>query len=136
MQTRRFWAAAGIIAIIIIGGFALSVPHTRDFGQIARVPQPATSTPAVAYTDTYRRGTHAISGTVLAPDACTTVTASATTTAAASSTAIALSIEIPLDSGVCLQLPTKIPFSATVSAPKNAPITVTVNGTVATTTAS
>ncbi len=135
MHYTRFWAAAAIIAVIILGGFALSVPHTRDVGQPARPEAPATTTPVVSLSDSYRRGTHTLSGTVLAPDACVIVTSSATTTEVASTESIVLSIQMPPDSGTCLELPTPIPFTTTVDALKDAPITVTVNGETASTTA-
>jgi hypothetical protein len=41
---------------------------------------------------------------------------------------------MPSDSGICLQVPTRISFHTTVSAPANLPISATVNGSLASTT--
>ncbi len=134
MHHTRIWISAGIIAAVVLVGFALSVPHTRD---VPHAPTAATAstTPAVTLHDAYRRGMHTLTGTILAPDACSVVSADATLVGdASSSQSIALAISMPPDSGVCLILPTVMSFSATLSAPAQLPVTVTVNGAAATTT--
>ncbi len=134
MHHTRIWISAGIIAAVVLVGFALSVPHTRDVPH-APATTTASTTPAVTLHDAYRRGTHTLTGTIVAPDACSVVSADATLVGdASSSQSIALSISMPPDSGVCLMLPTVMPFSATLSAPAQLPVTVTVNGEAATTT--
>ncbi len=136
MTHSRLWAAAGIIALVILVGFVLSVPHTKDVGQTAAPRAAKAGVPSVTLHDAYKKGVHTLSGTVMASDACTTVSASATTTAAASSTSIALSLNVPADSGICLELPTPLSFSTAVAAPPGAIVTVTVNGVIASTTSS
>ena len=134
MNQMRLWAAAGIIAVILILGFVFSVPHTRDVGQTAAAPL-VNETPVVTLLDTYRMGTHTLSGYVLAPNACASVTAAATTTGtSASTTALALALTMPSDTGICLQVPTKVTYSAQAAAPEGVPITVTLDGSVASTT--
>ncbi len=136
MSHKRLLVAATIIACVILAGFALSVPHTRDIVEKTS-PQPATTpTPSVALHDAFRRGTHTITGSVEAPTPCTSLSASATTTGTASSTTgILVAVLMPADTGICLQQSTVLDFSATVAAPANLPITATVNGITATTTA-
>lgn len=137
MMQKRLWAATGILAVIVFGGFALSVPHTRDAAIRARMETAATTTPVVTLSDSYRKGVHTLSGSLTVPNACTSVTANATVLGSASSTSgIALSLSAPADDGVCLDVPQTVQFSATVTAPKGLPIIVTVNGTTATTTGS
>ncbi len=137
MNSSRLLAASAIIAVAIIIGFALSIPHARD-GGVAVLPAGApTTTPVVAYRDAYRRGIHTITGSVLAPNSCTLVTATATPITTGSSTsAIRLTLSMPADQGVCLQLPSTVTFSVQVKAPQNAPITATINGALASTSTS
>lgn len=134
MPHTRLWAAA-IITVVLIVSFALSVPHTRDVGVERSLA--VSTTPAVTVRDTFRKGVHTIIGAVRAPNACTSVTASAALEGSASSTArILLALSVPEDQGICLQVPTDIPFQVSVTAPAEVPITTTVNGTVASTTPS
>lgn len=130
----RLYAAAAIILAIIVASFALSVPRTKDVA-VRKAAEPASGVPPVTVRDSFRRGTHTISGTVEAPNACTAVSATATLEGDADNTArILLAISMPEDSGICLQVPTHIPFEASVAAPSNVPITVHINGQPATTT--
>lgn len=123
----RLWAAAGIIAIVIFGGFALSVPHTRDL-PIERISTQETITPSVSIRDTYRRGVHTITGSILAPDACTGVSAAASLVGEEDSQEILIAVDMPASEGICLKEPTKESFSVTITAPENLPINATVNG--------
>lgn len=138
MTHSRLWAAAGVLALCIVLVFFLSAPHAREVpatDDAASVA--ATTSPIVALHDSYAKGTHTYSGTVLAPDACASASASATLSGDASSTQTAvLNITLTSTSGVCLQLPTPISFSTTLLAPREASTTVTVNGTAASTTTS
>ena len=134
MRHTRLWIIATIIAGIILVSFALSVPHTRD---IAETPaaQPAPSVPSVSLHDAFKKGLHTITGSIKAPTPCTSLSADATFNDAASTTAyILVKISMPEDSGMCLQQSADLTFSAAVTAPAGAPITVLVNGTLATTT--
>ena len=134
MNHKRFWVAVTIIAVIVIVGFALSVPHTRDAAKIA-AQQKAVQVPVVSLHDSFKKGTHTIAGSIDAPDACTITTASAVVSGDASSTQkILVNISMPADVGVCLQVSTAMTFSVTVSAPAHLPISATVNGLEASTT--
>ncbi|MDP2650024.1 MAG: hypothetical protein Q8P16_00470 [bacterium] len=137
MNHTRLWAAAVIIALVVIVGFALSVPHTRDVAQAPSSQNKETGVPLVTLHDAFKKGIHTITGSIDAPNACTVVTAQATFLNDASSTErILVALSMPEDTGVCLQVPMRMNFSATVSAPANVPLTATVNGSVATTTVS
>ncbi len=135
MNHTRLWLAAGIIAVVIVIGFVLSVPHTtRDVVEKA-LPAPEAVTPVVTLRDVYAKGTHTITGSLQAPNACTSATTSALLEGDASSTErILISLALSSDTGVCLQLPTTLKFSTTLAAPAGLPIVVTVDGVVASTT--
>lgn len=136
MSQRRLWVAAAIIALAIIAGFLFSVPHTREVAE-APLVQNTTIVPSVTLRDTFSKGTHTITGSVEAPNACTAVTASATLEGNASSTeSILVALSMPTDTGVCLEMPTRMNFSTTIVASALVPITATVNGSVASTTSS
>ncbi|MHB1163446.1 MAG: hypothetical protein ACYCZZ_02925 [Minisyncoccota bacterium] len=136
MRHMRLRVASTIIALIILVGFAISAPHTRDIVETFPPQTAATSTPAVALHDAFRKGLHTITGSIEAPTPCTSLVATATAIGDASSTTgVLLSISMPVDTGVCLQQATTLNFSSTVTAPAGVPITVKVNDFVATTTA-
>lgn len=135
MMQSRLWISAGIIAVVIIIGFVLSVPHTKEVpppaSRASTTPEPA----QVVVKDSYKKGVHTISGSVMAPNACASVTADATLEGDSSAPrGIALSLGMPADTGICLEVPTKIPFGTTIAAPSGLPITTTINGVIASTT--
>lgn len=136
MRHTRLWVVAIIIAGIILTGFVLSVPHTRD-STLERASSIATpSVPVVAMRDVFKKGVHTITGSLSAPNACTAVSAKATLIGDASSTEnILVAISMPKDSGICLQKETVVKFSTTIAAPAKLPIVTSVNGVLATTTA-
>lgn len=135
MSHRRLWVAATIIALFLIIGFVFSVPHTRDIAETLPKGNAAQSVPSVQLRDSFKKGVHTITGSLVAPNACSTVSAQATFLSEASSTSsILVELSLPEDSGICLQVPTKTTFTATVAAPAHLPITATVNGASATTT--
>lgn len=137
MSHKRLWVAAAIIAVVIFVGFILSVPHTRDIGNSSSSQNVATSAPSVSLHDSFKKGTHTITGLIEARNACASVSAQASLVGdATNASGILVMISLEKDSGVCLQVPTPIHFTTTVSAPAHLPITATVNGEVATTTAS
>ena len=137
MSHTRLLVVATIIAVIILAGFALSVPHTRD-GILERTSSTATLiVPVVAIRDVFKKGVHTITGSLSAPNACTAVSAEATLVGDASSTQnILVAISMPKDVGICLQKETAVNFSTTITAPAKLPIVTSVNGVLATTTAS
>lgn len=134
MSHRRLWISAAIIALVIIVGFVFSVPHTRDIEEANRLSAEPQNAPEVSLRDSYRRGVHTITGSLIAPNACTEVSATAELLGSASTTeTIAVQISMPADNGVCLQLPTRVSFETKLSAPAELPFTVLVNGAVAST---
>lgn len=134
MNHTRFWFAAAIIAVVIIVGFVLSVPHTRDVPETSLLSVTPVI-PSVVVRDVFKKGVHTITGSIEAPNACTTISVEASVQGNASTTEnILVAISMPEDAGVCLQLPTNRDFKTTLSAPADLPIIVTVNGAPATTT--
>ncbi len=133
MNHPRLWVAATIIALIVFIGFALSVPHTRDVIEPQSSPV-VVQVPPVTLHDAFKKGIHSITGSIAAPNACTTVSAASSITGDASTTkGIIVAISMLAGDGICLQLSTPTTFQTTISAPANLPITVTVNGATATT---
>lgn len=131
----RLLAAATIIALVVFISFVLSVPRTRDVVETA-TPHTETAVPPVTLRDTFKKGLHTITGLIEAPNACTSVSAEASVTGDATSTeSILIAITMLADEGVCLQLPTSTTFQTTLEAPAGLPLTVTVNGATATTSA-
>lgn len=129
MNHKRLWVAAAIIALILLVGFMLSAPHTHDVSGTTTSQTATTSVSAIKLHDVFKKGMHTITGSINAPNACADVTAQATLSAEN----IVVALSLPEDTGVCLQLPTQVNFSTTISAPAHTPITATVNGSSATT---
>lgn len=136
MTHMRLWAAAGIIACVVIVGFILSVPRVGDGGRVPSEQGEARTVLPVSLRDTYKKGVHTITGAVKAKTACSQVDATATLKGdVANPEGIVVEIAVTDPDGVCLQLPTSVPFSTTINAPSGLPVTVTLNGANATTTA-
>lgn len=136
MSQKRLWVAATIIALVVLVGFVLSVPRTGDTPNALTAPVIQAEIPAVVIRDIYKKGVHTISGSLMAPDACSAISATATLEGSASSTQeILVAVALETGGGVCLQLPTRMTFETTVAAPAQLPLVVTVGGERATTTA-
>lgn len=136
MSHTRLWTSAVIIALVVIVGFVLSVPHTRDAGLTSSLSV-TTEVPVVTLRDVFKKGVHTITGSVTAPNVCTIISAEATlSTDASGAQSILVAVSLPEDAGTCLQVPTKMNFQTSVSAPAQLPFTATVNGSAATTTVS
>ncbi|MFA6519398.1 MAG: hypothetical protein WCT41_01070 [Candidatus Paceibacterota bacterium] len=135
MNHKRLWIAAAIIAVAIFIGFVLSVPHTRDVGDSKFSQNAAPSVPSVSLRDSFKKGVHTITGSVEAPNACASASAKASLAGEGSESAILVALTLKDDGGVCLQVPTRVTFSVTISAPVDLAIIATVNGESATTTA-
>jgi len=118
----RLWAAAVIIGVIIVGGFVLSIPRAREVADGS--PLEATSTPRIMVHDVFKKGIHTISGSVLAPDACATVSVEASLVGEE----ISLALSVSEDTSICLEVPTSVTFSTSVTAPAGASIRTTLNG--------
>src|SRR3989344_4200202 len=135
MSHTRLWAAAAIIASIVIVGFIISVPSVGDGASVAKQAATATTVPTVTLRDTFKKGVHTITGSVDAPNVCSRASSNATLTGDASSTErIHVAITLSVDEGICLQVPTSLDFSTTVTGQAGLPITAAVNGMDATTT--
>lgn len=136
MNHMRLWAAAAIIALIVIVGFWLSVPHTRDVHEVRDNLAVEESIPEVTLRDVYKKGVHTVTGSIMAPNACSTISSSAMLQDDASGAQnILVTVALENGVGVCLELPTRETFQVTVAAPAHLPFTATVNGVLATTTA-
>ena len=133
MSHTRLLVVATIIAGIILAGFALSVPHTRDVVETS-LPLAPESQPSVALRDSFKKGLHTITGAIEAPNPCTTLSADAVPVGASSTEGILVEISLPTDAGICLKRPVTMRFSTTIAAPASLPIIATVNGVAATTT--
>jgi hypothetical protein len=128
MMHQRIWLLGGSIAFVILASFLFSVPRTTEVAE-APPSSPEVEVPRLTLKDTFRRGVHTLSGSVEAPNACAEVAASATYEESDTENAhILLAATLTLTEGLCLEILTKIPFAATVSAPANTPIVATVNG--------
>ena len=134
MSHKRLWIAATIIGGIVLIGFALSVPHTRDVVESSSV-RVTPEVPVVVVHDSFKKGLHTITGSVVAPNVCADVSTEARVNTSASTTdSILVVISISRDTGVCLELPTVMKFSTTIAAAARVPLVVTVNGVTASTT--
>ena len=135
MKSMHLWTASGIMILVIIVLSALSVPHVREVPAAVSNSVPALTPPTVTLHDAYRKGVHTFAGTITAPDACASITAEASLSGdPTTSQGIILALTMLDDSGVCLQIPTRINFQTTFTAPANLPLTITVNGKAASTT--
>lgn len=132
MSHRRLWVAAAIIAAFVVVSFLFSVPRAGDVPlESTLLTKEVASVPSVALHDAFRKGTHTITGTVEAPDACSSISAEALLVGGAT---IQVVITLVPDEGVCLELPTRMNFSAMIDAPEGLPLSATVNGAPAETT--
>lgn len=147
-MNMKLTSAGLIIAAIIVLVFVFSVPRARDTEyEESAFPTTADTIPTVTLRDSYAKGEHTISGFLLLPNPCTALTATAelvglsvaTSSAGQGGTAsttgsIVVRITAPADTSVCLQIPTQTKFSASITAPRDLPISVLVNGEAASTT--
>jgi hypothetical protein len=115
--------AIGIGIGILAFSFFFSAPRTRDvIEETAPVVTPVAFT--VSAQDVFKKGVHTITGSIEAPNACATVRAEAFYEGAET---IRLAITMTPYEGTCLQLPTRMRFSTSVSAPAKTPLIATVN---------
>ncbi len=134
MNHSRLWVVATIIAVVVLTGFVLSVPHTKDVDTVS-LQSAAQFVPEISIRDSFKKGLHTITGSFVAPNACVSPTVrTSMTTVEPDTESILVELSFPEDSGVCLQMPTRVSFSDTIRASANLPIIATVNGIAATTT--
>ena len=79
MKHMRLGTAAGIIALVILFGFVLSVPRAREVAEAPQI-QTEAEVPTVSLRDTFKKGVHTISGSIEAQNACMTASAQASVT--------------------------------------------------------
>lgn len=117
----RLWAAATIIGAIIIGGFVLSVPRGREVPEGSA--QATAGVPKIVVRNAFKKGVHTLSGSVLAPDACTSVSAEASLVG----DEILLALSMSEDVDICLEVSTPVTFSTSLEAPVGASVRTTLN---------
>jgi hypothetical protein len=128
MTPRRLRILALIILGTIIIGFVLFVPKGKVQSPSAQVPA-ADALPAVSLSDTFKKGTHTISGSLEVHNACVAVAAEASViNDGATPRGIAVAITRTPSEGICLELPTRITFQKKVVAPKDLPLSATIDG--------
>jgi hypothetical protein len=133
-MTLRIALAVFVAVVIIIAAFAFFTPHANRGGEQAPsasiVQKPV---PDVSLSDSYKKGMHTISGSIMAPTPCTSVTADASV-ASGTPAVISVTISMPSDAGICLQQATVVPFKVSAAAGADAIIAAYVNGAPASTT--
>lgn len=137
MSHTRLWVVAAIVASAVVVSFLFSVPRTSDVAPAGELSAARSAAPAISLRDSFKKGVHTITGSVEAPDACTTASAQALLEGdTPEQQHIVVAVSLEGGEGVCLELPTRVSFSATVAAPAGIPLSATVNGAAATTTGS
>jgi hypothetical protein len=126
---NRTWIGIGGVLLVLIIVFAFFVLRTSEGTMPAKATAPETIQ-IERIKDVYKKGVHTISGVALVPTACTKIDTVATTTAAG----IVVNIASVSDTGMCLELPSEIPFSVTATAPQTATTNVYLNSKLATST--
>lgn len=134
MTHKRLYAAATIIAGAVLVSFLWSVPRVKDVEVQTEELQVASESlvaPAVELSTSYKKGTHTIEGTILAPNSCAVVSVEALPQGDPA-TSVVVAVTLTRSEVVCLQLPVTMEFETTVSAPEEVTFTTTVNGLPAT----
>ena len=137
MNHTRLWIVSALIACLIVASFLVSILRAQraEAPGASVLPIAETAQSAVSIKDTFKKGVHTISGSLVVPDACTTPIVDVVVGGDSSDPqSIIVDLAYPEDTGVCLQMPTSVSFSTNVTAPEGLPILVMVNGTIATTT--
>ncbi len=131
MFEKRLWVSALILVVVIVGGFALSVPRAQEVLEPANTSQTTPVISMLALRDSFKNGVHTIKGRITVADVCTTITADVSL----QDGRIIVAVSTPEDVRVCLKIPTELPFTVSIKAPADAPLVATINGVPATVTA-
>ena len=134
MSPRRLRILAIIILGILVIGFILFVPRgtVQSPSVVSNAEDQAA---AVIVSDSFKKGTHTITGSIEVRNACVGVAAEASVQGDPTQPAgILIAVTRTPTEGICLELPTKVTFQKKVSAPKGTPISATVDGKPASTT--
>ncbi len=118
--------------VVLIAAFVYFVPNTDTPDEAPAISDLDTAPEyAVTAHSVYSRGRYTITGTVEAPNPCTTVSVTAEMLASSTPPAIQLNISMLRDEGACLELITPTSFTATTTGPVDATLAAYVNGTKA-----
>lgn len=130
MRHSRLWLVASIIILVVLGGFLLSVPHTQEGKELAlSAIDTSEQGSLVSIHDAFKKGKHTINGFVEVLNYCNTLSVDTQYVSIASSTEhISLELTLSEEPGICLQVPKRIEFSTTITAPENLPIEAFLNG--------
>lgn len=126
-----------VFIIIIIIGILVFSKHLKD--SPLPTTKVATSTPVAliklaSFSSAYRRGKYTLSGKIIVPTVCYTASATASLVPSTTPQLIRVNINVPIDTGTCLQLPATTTFSVIQKVAKNAVAHVYLNGNLATST--
>ncbi len=120
--------AIGVLIGIIAFSFFFSVPRTRDIVESTVLTTAMSEAPDVSLQDVFKKGVHTLTGSVEAQNACANLSVEALhEDAGAPEAHIRVAITLTPYEGTCLQLPTRMRFSAQISAPAKLPVVATVN---------
>lgn len=129
MSTRRLRILALIILGALIAGFVILVPRGKVQSPTADAASTTSGIPEVTLVDSFKKGTHTISGSIVVYNACVAVATEALVIEdGANPSGIQISITRAPSEGICLELPTRIPFEKKVKAPRGLALTALVDG--------
>lgn len=124
--------AAGVGIGILLFTLFFSVPRTSDSIDDAVSTQVSPEAPKVTVQDVYKKGVHTLTGSLEADNACASVSSEAFHERGDEREShIRVAITLVHHEGTCLQLPTRMRFTTSLTAPAKLPIVATVNGSPA-----
>ena len=130
MQKHHVQLAVAAFIVVLVIVYLLFAFHTQDGAMPKATGQ---TVPQVALTQIkslYAKGSYRVSGAVSVPTPCYTLSSQVST----ATSSIRIDLSSPVDTGVCLQVPTAETFSVSAVGSKGASIQVYLNGKLATTT--
>lgn len=138
---RPAWIAIGtffavVIAVTLFFGFFLLFGASKDVpAQRSSMAGSASDITLLSVSDSYHKGMHTITGTLMLPTACTPFAATTSPEGNGGTNGIRVDIASEVDDGVCLALPATTTFTATAAGAASSTVSVYLNGALATTTA-
>ena len=133
---RRAFFIGIILAAFVVVGISVSSKHLPD-GSLTSATTATTSAPTItlaAFSDSYHRGVHTLSGALITPTPCYAVSPHTELVPSTTPSLIELNLSVPTDTGRCLELSATTTFRITQRAPRRAVVSVFVNGALATST--
>lgn len=136
MQIKRLAAIVFFIAIIIIIAIFSSSKHLKDhpLNSLRTATSTQNTIRIVSLSHSYRRGVYTIQGSITVPNICHVVSTHTFLIPSTTPQRIRLTLNVPNDTGRCLQLVATTTFSVTQRAKKDANMEVYLNGVFATST--